>query len=115
MAEHVAQTVEQAATTGAAARLAAAALLTTTALFTTTALLAATATAVAAAQTEEGIRASGRAEHQGDGKRRKGKTSVHRGTPKTRGGKKGASFFGRRRGKGSEVKGAMPVPPTSDH
>jgi hypothetical protein len=48
-------------------------------LFTTTALFAATATAVAAAQTEEGIRASGRAEHQGDGKRRKGKTSVHRG------------------------------------
>ena len=62
-------------------------LLTTTALFTSTALFAATAaTTAAAAKTEEGIRASGRAEHQGDGKRRKGKTSVHRGTPKTRGG-----------------------------
>jgi hypothetical protein len=63
-------------------------------LFTTTALFAATATAVAAAQTEEGIRASGRAEHQGDGKRRKGKTSVHRGTPNTRGGKNRRVVFG---------------------
>jgi hypothetical protein len=63
-------------------------------LFTTTALFAATATAVAAAQTEEGIRASGRAEHQGDGKRRKGKTSVHRGTPKNGEGKTGARSSG---------------------
>lgn len=62
----------------AAAIFAAAALLAGTALFTSTALFAATATAVAA-KAEEGIRASGRAEHQGDGKRRKGKTSVHRG------------------------------------
>jgi hypothetical protein len=37
------------------------------------------------------------------------------GTPKTRGGKNRRVVFGRRRGKGSEVKGAMPVPPTSDH
>jgi hypothetical protein len=83
-------------------------------LFTTTALFGAAATA-AAAKTEEGIRASGRAEHQGDGKRRKGKTSVHRGTPKNRGGKNRRVVFGRRRGKGSEMEGAMPVPPTSDH
>ena len=72
-----------------AALFAATALLTTTTLFTTTALLAAAATA-AAAKTEEGIRASGRAEHQGDGKRRKGKTSVHRGTPNLQGREKQA-------------------------
>jgi hypothetical protein len=32
---------------------------------------------VAAAQTEERVGVSGRAEHQGDAERRKGKTSVH--------------------------------------
>jgi hypothetical protein len=54
-------------------------LLTTTALFTTTALL--TSTALFTATATAGIRDSGRAEHQGDGKRREGKTSVHRDTP----------------------------------
>jgi hypothetical protein len=84
-------------------------------LFTTTALFGAAATA-AAAKTEESIRASGRAEHQGDGKRRKGKTSVHRGLLiYLRGGKNRAHHLGRRRGKGSEMGGTMPVPPTSDH
>jgi hypothetical protein len=73
-------TEETAAATFAAARIATTARLTSAAGFTAAALLATTArlttviTTTTAQTAEERIRATGRSEHQGDGKRRKGRT-----------------------------------------
>jgi hypothetical protein len=84
-AEQAAEAVQQAAAMTMAARgLAATAGLFAAAagLFAAAARFFATAagltTSVTAQQAKERIRATGRAKHQGDGKRRKGKTSVHR-------------------------------------
>jgi len=71
--EQATQTAEQAAAAATATRIVAAG------ITTTAAVAAATTTTTTTQQAKERVRVTGTAEHQGDGDRRKGNTSDHRG------------------------------------